>query len=491
MPARYKKPLLGEAEDLWMAALTTAGFQTYEASKSANPVPLASTADLTDRMRSVAVLLAEVPGLNLCKLPIYLRAWMRRQWLGIEPRGLLFDLVDDGAGKRIPLIDHYLTMAEDDEKRAFAWLKTLPLTQRLPIMGELMLIGDCQNYGLGMEMWALSRKLRDEGEAWAPGFADRLAGFFEDPRDKEVYTAHGPCARGDFAITVLLALVRAGIALEPRWDVLFQMWNISEVHLGALHEILKALPAERRPLAVRRIAEALDTNRISIWAPLLLAKYPFADATQYVLSKLSYVSKPRDFLKQLHAIAAKSPEMAAALDPGKQPAIPKLALAGIVDIRQLSQLDKVAQKQLVEANRRYGGSVMTAEAIFRNTGEDEPEGDAPQIETRDLERGQVVDAAGKHLYDFFFYNSDSGTFFAKGSTTAVADVVQLGVESQDKTLALALSQAMHDVSKPASKKSVFKKSSKKAVPKKSAPKKSSAKKGAARKSPPVRGKSRK
>ncbi|MEO8878312.1 MAG: hypothetical protein ABI461_22145, partial [Polyangiaceae bacterium] len=315
----------------------------------------------------MAVLLAEVPGLNLYKLPIYLRAWMRRQWLGIEPRGLLFDPIDDGAGKRIPLIDHYLTMAGADEKRAFAWLKTLPLARRLPIMGELMLIGDCQDYGLATEMWVLSRKLRDEGKEWAPGFADRLAGFFEDPRDNEVYTAQGPRARGDFAITVFLALVRAGIALEPRWDVLFQMWNISEVHLGPLWEVLKALPADRQPLAVRRIAEALDTNRIGIWAPLLLAKYPFADATKYVLSKLDYVSKPRDSLKQLRAIAAKSPEMAATLDPGKQPAIPELTLAGIVDIRQLSQLDKLAQKQLVEASRRYGGSVTTAEAIFQNT----------------------------------------------------------------------------------------------------------------------------
>ncbi|MEO8799706.1 MAG: hypothetical protein ABI551_17565, partial [Polyangiaceae bacterium] len=411
MPARYKKPLRGEADGLWMAALTAAGFKTYEASKSTNPVPVASTAALTERMRSVAVVLAEVPGLNLYQLPVYRRAWMCRQWLGLEPRGLLFDLVDDGAGKRIPLIDHYLTMAEADEKRAFAWLKTLPLARRLPIMGELMLIGDCGDYRLASEMWTLSRTLREEGKEWAPGFADRLAGFFEDPRDNEVYTAQGPRARGDFAITVLLALVRAGIALEPRWDVLFQMWNISEAHLGRLWEVLKALPADRRPLAVRRIAEGLDTNRISIWAPLLLAKYPFADATKYVLSKLDHVSKPRDFLKQLRAIAAKSPEMAAALDPGKQPAIPQLTLTAIVDVRQLSEIDKLAQKQLVEANRRYGGSVMTAEAIFRNTGEEEPEGDAPQIETRDLQRGKVVDAAGKHLYDFFFYNADSGTFF--------------------------------------------------------------------------------
>lgn len=428
------------ARTRWAALLEQAGFGRYTIGEVkewyARPVPPPET--WTARQRSVARLFAEVPGMRFDEYPLYASTAVQRQAMGLEPKGPLFDLVDGTTflDRFRVLVAHQAPTAE-----ARAMIDALPLERRLVMLGELMLCGECSDYRISEWLPSLWPQLGAEGKAWAPAYADRLLALFEDPRGREVMTSNGPALRGAHGVTVLLALVRAGVALEPRWDTLFTMW-----HLGVtpeLWEIVEAVPPERREAVVTRVARSLDLNYLERWAPELLRRYPLAEPTRFVLSKLEFVKKPRDFMKALKTVAAASPPMAAVLaeHAKSKPKIPKLTLGDRAPLRTLADLDEVAQAQLVEANRRYGGTTMTAAAIMNNTGEEEPEG-APQIETPHLERGRVLDAKGNHLYDVLLYNVDAGTVFEAGSTRVVADVVQADVQAADQALALGLTQAL-------------------------------------------------
>lgn len=402
---------------LWKEALVVGGFERFDYAKIKSWAlrPIAPAAEVTKIMRALVEIIVDVPGLYFDDIGLPSAAWMQRDWL--EAKGLF-------AGKKT-FFDEFRFAFDANKAKAIALVTKLPLAKRLPLIGDLMLCREGFDYELAMTLPAIWPKLKTEGRTWGPAMADRLVGLFEDPRGAEIDTAMGPRLRGAFAVTVLLAIVRAKIAIEPRWDILFSTWHLSPS--PALWEILNALPEDRREVAVERCAQAMDLNSIDQWAPELLKRFPSARALKYVSSKVDYAKKPREFLKQLPSL-------------GEQPKIAKLTLAG-KPIRKLADLDAIGKKQLEVANRLYGGTRMTAAAIMKNTGAEEPEGE-PQIVTSHLERGKVLDAAKKHLYDYLFYNVDSGTFFAKGTTKVVAEVIQFGVTSKDKSLQLALTDAM-------------------------------------------------
>ncbi|HWU91212.1 MAG TPA: hypothetical protein VN253_28290, partial [Kofleriaceae bacterium] len=59
----------------------------------------------------------------------------------------------------------------------------------------------------------------------------------------------------------------------------------------------------------------------------------------------------------------------------------------------------------------------------------------------DTELWKIVDG-DRHLYDAWFYMSDSGTFFRAGTTEDVAMVIQCGLECEDTELRARLGPAM-------------------------------------------------
>jgi len=449
----------------WQALFELAGFQRYALEDIgqwfARPIPAAST--LTARQRAVALLRAEVPGIVIDDYPLYGSAMLVRQWLGVDPMGPLFHPVDDGAGGTIAFFDRFRVLAASHQTKdiAEALVTSLPVARQLELIGELMLAGDCSDYEISEWLPALWPHLRDdvvsthEVKAWVSAYADRLLALLDDPTGP-LRTAHGTALRGTFGVTVLLVLVRAGLALEPRHDRLFTMWHLGTT--STLWEVVDAVPVERREAVVAAVATALGGMYIQRWAPELLQRYPLAGPTKVVLSLLRYVERPRDFMKALKAIGATAPPVEAVLKAHarKTPPIPKLVVDALTPLQTTADLDDVQQAQLVEANRRYGGTTMTATAIMQNTGEDEPEGD-PQIVTAGLEHGHVVGTDGTVLYDVLLYNADAGTFFQTGTTVVVADVIQFGVEAVDKALGQGLQQALQDRNKKTAKKKAKKK----------------------------------
>lgn len=439
------------ARNRWATLLERAGFARYTLAHVgqwyARPITLPET--WNERQRSAARLFAEVLGMRLSEFPLYESTRMQRQMLELEPRGPLFDL--EGG---VTFFERFRVLAARpaDKARAKEMVFALPIAQRLVVLGELMLAGDCSDYEIASWLPSLWSELRDEGASWAPAYADRLLGLFEDPRGGELaVVANGPALRAAHAVTVLLALVRAKIEIEPRWDRLFTLWNVDATK-QELWEIVDALPAERREVAVARIVRGLAPMHLERWAPELLSRYPFAIPTRYVLENLESVKKPRDLLKALKILAKDSEPMAAVLHDftTTQAKILAFSLGEPAAIRAPVDLDEITAAQLVEANRLYGGMVIGAEDILKNTGAEEPEGE-PQIEANRLERRAVLDASGQHVFDLLTYNVDAGTFFEKGTTRVVAEIIQFDVHSKDRSLAMGLSQMLKGEPKRASK----------------------------------------
>ena len=91
-----------------------------------------------------------------------------------------------------------------------------------------------------------------EAAGWAAGFADVLAPIRSPDRphareDAVGYDRVGLYHWDTLAVLTLLPLVRAGVALDPRWDVIAPFYGPPAM----VREILKALPPERREPSMR------------------------------------------------------------------------------------------------------------------------------------------------------------------------------------------------------------------------------------------------
>lgn len=416
-----------KVQKVWATALQAAGFVENEAP------PLASA--LTDRQRRALELYAAVPGVGVRKMNLFSHDWAVKQWLGVTPPGALFR-----ARKAGPLI-HALLGAKDKKARA-ALLEGLPVIEAIDAVIDLELMDGPDGFEL-LEtlLWKLAKKLDSKAGTWAASAADRFTSALNDPRSRELFTAKGPKIRGVVALTVMLGAVRAKVPLRPEWDVLFtRMWNQS-VPIGAeVHEIITALPADRRDAALVGIAAAETFENARIEAALkLLAKWPSAPLVAAVMEWMPKALRTGELKAQLKALAAKSPVIAAAMK-GKKSAgsVVKLQLAEVEAVDSIGQLDKVAQAQLVECQKRYGGKKLTVKAILANDDDDLE----ARISTGMLDRAGVVDAKGARVYDAWFYGGDAGTFFRAGSTEVVADLIQDSVDGADAAIRDALRAAL-------------------------------------------------
>jgi hypothetical protein len=447
-------------------ALVAAGFPPIELrqlpsggweSWSARAIPLAT--ELTPSQRAAAELFAGVSGVHIDNLGIYSASWARRQWLGMDPPGPLFaerTFVLDGREQRLPTFHGLRALHREDEERALGYLAVMPILERLEVVSELTLaaIDYWDDRALGL-LDTMRKELRDEGRAWAPAFADRLLGLFLDPHDM-VERGNEQRIPADLASTVLIALVRAGIAIEPRWETLFAMW--SSLPPRHVEEVIGALAESRRASALTALVDGVSfTNERIEWGLELLERHPYPSIARRILADVEDAQRPRDVLKALAAIGKRQPAIADVLreHEGRAKPIPALRFTERIKPRSAKALDAIGRAQLEEANGRYGGKSLTAEQIFE-TDESAEETILPAY----LERWRVNEGK-KWMYDAWLYMSDSGSIFEHGTTNVVAEVIQCGVESDDVTLRQALSQAMATRDRAPKKRAPKKRASKK------------------------------
>jgi hypothetical protein len=325
-----------------------------------------------------------------------------RTWLGLEP-GVLETRLVDGEPLWRAL----------QKARGVAILDTLPCDVALRALGELCTTG----YGYRIDptqllpsgaCGRLLRDLKDEGRAWALAQADAM---------KDV-PGYGSALRA----FVFLALVRAGVPIEPRWDWFYpNLWGAPK---ELLFECARAIPEDRRAAVLGPRLQSMH------WAMEMFAEFPSAAMARALLDSLE-ANSPRwaYFVEQLRAFGEKHPAVAAAVESAVA-AAPKpieLRVTRVAKPTRAEELTPLEREQL-----RIG-----VRDLLRGM-----EGEDPDAEPSLAEfiPGcwilNIASASGEPLYDALLYAADNGVIFRAGTTEDVGWCVQGGFDLKERDDAL-------------------------------------------------------
>ncbi|MBX7194544.1 MAG: hypothetical protein K1X94_20980 [Sandaracinaceae bacterium] len=231
-------------------------------------------------------------------------------------------------------------------------------------------------------------------------------------------------------LAVFLGLARANAPIERSWDLLLPY--DAGARLAQVRECLEALPATRRAAAVIGAAERVHPAWAESYLLGLLVEVPEAPVLK-ALRRRAGVARPKHALEQsLVSLAAEHPAIAAllTLDPkkvGRAPRPPARLTFTKIATPRVQELDPLVRRQL-------GAMLETA----TRDGDDEL--------PRRIDRFEVRDEKGRHVYDVLLLSGDDGPVYRAGTTRRVAYFAQGGVEdgSAPPKLAAALTLAMHE-----------------------------------------------
>jgi hypothetical protein len=277
-------------------------------------------------------------------------------------------------------------------------------------------------------------------------FVDRLLTVFAlDHPAAERGNANGGVPI-DLARAAFLSLLRAGVAIEPRWDEFLplEMWMPADERARCV----RAIPEERRDAAVANALRRIFFNGARVTVALeLLPAFPLASAAAAVVANIQDARDANQALDVLRSIGAEHPAVAAVAKPleAKLARCPRLRAAERIDPITREDLDATRSKQLEAASRKYGGKKLTVAQIF-DTPEDQG---AERIMPRHTRLVLLEDEKGKRVYDAWLYMGDTGCIFKAGTTTTVAEIIQGSLECKSLPLKLALKAALDDKPLPA------------------------------------------
>jgi hypothetical protein len=367
--AKSKGP---RAEEAARIALEAVGFPGNQ-----QPIPLAE--ELTPAQRAVAEKLAPCENVDVRRFAMPRESWSRRRWLGLAPRGMLERSVEL-RGAKMPLWRAIQIVDGDGLCKELGW----SLADRLEALAEA---------GLGAYDSYLQFPLGDELDGSAGAWGKRTADLMVKADPKGRFPDW-------LKMASLLAVVRAGQKIEPKWDILVPLEP----------ELLRALPEARRR---QRLAHTFtQTANAAEVVQELAAEFP-ADV-EAVLAEHAPKPKP----------------------PAVRPI--ELTLLRAWTPKKIGDLSASQQKQLVEMGRTYDQEKLSAaERLDSDDG-------------KSLVIREIADAKGKHVYDAFSWLADDGCVFAKGTIKIVAEMVQHTVQCKDKSLQAGLQRAIE--SRPKKKK---------------------------------------
>ncbi len=401
---------------------------------------------LTAEQRAVAIALTELdlPGPLGGAFPDH-RA-VRRRWLGLDPAGPLEQLTTFTIGDvtyvepiwRMAKIIANLEMPHEDRwvlRQRFDAQFTLE--ERLRLWGE---VNTMYPYIWDLPYTAffnwseddgLVDQLRREGKAWATDYLDAVLAYAN-----KASLLHN-------LFPAFISLVRAGAPLEDRWDPIFTLTAPD----GYVRELLLALPEPRRLNAALPALKRMHPGSALRVVIEILPVLPAVALAEYALSCIpkTAIGSPRDHRLALRKAAGTHADILALLDAADAAAGPRLVLTptrerSIASEGASAVFSELDKEQLLACGKRYlGGKGAPLEVLLAEN----PEG---PDEERSL-RGQlfyraIADAKGKHVYDAWLYQTDSGTIFKAGTARVAAEVVQFSVTCKDDRLAEALKEAL-------------------------------------------------
>lgn len=401
---------------------------------------------LTAEQRAVAIALTELDlpsPLRSTTVPAH-RA-VRRRWLGLDPAGPLEQITTFIIGdvtyvepvwrmlRIIVVAQLWNQMPHEDYgalRRRFDAQFTLD--ERLRLWGEVNsahpYIWDLPstaffNWG---EDTGLIDQLRGEGAAWAAAFLDRLVEANADTRFRDLVPA-------------FMALVRAGVSIA-RWDSLLVL------HRPFAREVLRMLPEAQRARSALDALKRVHPQQALLTAIEILPVLPDVALAAYALGCIpKAMGSPRKHRRALREAAGTHADILALLDAADAAAGPPLVLTptrerSIAEEGTSAVFSELDKEQLLVCGKRYlGGKGAPLEVLLAEnpTGPDEERSLRGQLFYR-----AIADAKGKHVYDAWLYQTDSGTIFKAGTARVAAEVVHFSVTCKDDRLAEALEEAL-------------------------------------------------
>jgi len=419
-------PLLNQSASMWTMPKADAMDGALDlVGCCLDEVPLAETLTSAPQ-RALMELCATHPELGLRGGVVHRwPRWSMRRWLGLDPPGALeHEATYEVQGKTVkgPRWLRFTStrrVIESDPTLMTRWLEELPMAERLELLGEL----DANAYGLTtrfivngayawLELPGLDA-LRDEGRAWAPRHADWLLELRKPDADP-----HFPYRIGDHAaiqLPLFLALVRAGIPIERRWEV-FLPQCLDRTALFT--ECIEGLPADRRDMGLAaQLTTFLVVNAFGPHAPPvepepglerlvpLFTKYPPPNIFDELFRRYAagYHHPKKDVLARLAALSKRFPVLAASLkrDKTKKPLRLAVELGKLPPQDKLTALDKARIAKLDESAYDL------------------------------LELFEVRDANSDRRWQALLFAGCDGSIFANGSAETVAMIAQEGADGED------------------------------------------------------------
>ncbi|HEY8091983.1 MAG TPA: hypothetical protein VIF09_29175 [Polyangiaceae bacterium] len=382
---------------------------------ASGPMPLASAYDDVQRAALAWCAIHEV-GMRWKACPRNARTI--RRWLGIDAPGVLesrtVTLEHEGATTTEPLW-RALQMAGDPARQA-AILDSLPCEVALAALGELHLEG----IGYGIDFNQLFGRVRvlhdlkDEGRDWAIAQAEAF------PRDAHYMGSH-------LKAYVFLALARAGVPIEERWEHLYP--NVMGASRELLFECARALPEGRRAAA---LAPQLASMQVAVD---LVAEFPTADMVGALLGGVEANSVRWSWLvEQMRELGKGKPAVRDAVEAivAATPKPMDLYVTATKKPTDAAELSSLEHEQLRIAGKGYDQKDLDAEARLAKD-------DGDETSFRGFfEVRSIADAGGNPAYDALLYMVDSGSIYRAGTTEEVGWVAQGGVVLKEKNDALRL-----------------------------------------------------
>lgn len=413
-------------------AMQAAGFPPHEPTQPDGKIvgysnrAIYRAKDLQPSQRAVAELLASHPEFPTGRYPLPTAHWALRQWIGIDPPGVLFREHEAGT-----LFETLRTLKLRDAGAAEAFVVALPIHERVPLLAELSLASS--DYDAPHVDALLHKSVAEiDGSlgAWAQAFAAWLVAY----RASSVRYAKSNTLA--LVLPTFVALVRAGVPIEPAFDPLLPIY--ARIDEGIRRDCIEAIPEPRREAAIVGALRNVmfESDQVSA-LQALLPLYPYPGIAAAILANVDAARRPKDALRDVKNAAKSNPAIAAAYAAhvGSRPAIPKLRVASRIHAPKLETLDEIQQAQLVVTSRSFDGRTRTAAQILA-TDENEAGIVPATIELLRIEASKGVS------YDAWLYMSDSGTIFQGGTSEVVAEIIQSGVECTDNALRIALLSAI-------------------------------------------------
>ena len=440
-----------DAKALWKEAFEAVEFPTGDL----YPLP----AELTSAQRAVAEVSAR-RGAEVGRFALPRNAARRRRWLGIDPGGELETLVrfeHEGQERHEPLWHAMQSTVRTDVNvweqilsKPAAILGSLPIPRRLTAIGELF-SERAQGrwpYEIEGEYLVLHPEVRlvadlgDEGGSWAVAMADDLLNQASkiaegNPNIDQAWSCYH--SFGAIRWAVFLALARAGVPVEPRWDPLLVVRS-PRAYPELSHECVQAIDEGRRGAAIHAAMSHMYPTEVVEIGLQLIEVFPHRELLDSILQSApqSRLSE-RLVLARLERILGGQSDLLDLLHAAKTrlPPIPDLVCTSVWTVTRLDALTSTEQDQLAIACKRWDGNDLPLRARF--------EGDDEELRVvGELEVCEIHDAEEGGGYTAYLLGHDSGTVFRRGTTEIVAEVVHLDLSSPDQALKDALELALSD-----------------------------------------------